>query len=231
MHVRLLLILLTSLYLLLVSCTSDGINGQSSNGDIELDASQFSIAERNVNGDVLVLSIVSSVTLSSLDQSIMISEAEKQVNDNLGYRLVRIFFKDDSDTVREDAAKCLIEWTQEEGLNLVYDRSRPRESEYIEPELELPDYTILDEVNLLVGGYYGDVLVPSLTPDTQVEELEAVAGQIAQAEGFDEISLYCTEEAYRANFSASFLEDHPDALKDGFLGHYKDGVFRPSSYN
>ena len=84
---------------------------------------------------------------------------------------------------------------------------------------------VLDEVTLINGKIYGDILLPSFSRSTSVTVIEKVARKIAEAEGFDQVSFYSTEEAYKANMSSSFLNSHPDALKTGFLGSLKDGKF------
>jgi hypothetical protein len=91
----------------------------------------------------------------------------------------------------------------------------------------LPEYIVADRVNLMVGGIYGDVVVPSLSSSVSLAELAALADAIAASEGFTQLSLYCSEEAVRANFSRSFLEENPNAY-DCVLGSWEDGVFTPT---
>ena len=90
---------------------------------------------------------------------------------------------------------------------------------------ELPPYKVLDTVNLITGGRYGDVLVETYSRETPKEERESVLRSIAAKENFHQAALYCSEEAYQANNSASFLRGHPNALETCFLGGLKDGVF------
>ena len=89
----------------------------------------------------------------------------------------------------------------------------------------LPDYRVLDKV----GGYI-DVLVPSVGVDTPADSLERLIRRIAQAEGATEVTMYRTEEAFRANFSSSYAQQHPGALEAGYLGSLSGGRFTPSIY-
>jgi len=90
---------------------------------------------------------------------------------------------------------------------------------------DLPAYTIIDQVNLITGGKFGDILITSFSRETPRITRESVLKRIAKKEGFKEATLYCTMEAYRANMSASYLKVHPNALKIGYLGSLKDGKF------
>ncbi len=90
---------------------------------------------------------------------------------------------------------------------------------------ELPTYTIIEEVRLQNGGIYGSILITSFSKVTPLNIRESVLKRIAIKEGFLEASLYCTREAYQANLSSSFAAAHPNALKEGYLGHFKDGKF------
>lgn len=89
----------------------------------------------------------------------------------------------------------------------------------------LPEYTVIDKV-----GDNLEVLVPSLSVDAPDAEIEAVARSIASAERVGTIYLYRTEDAQKANMSASFAERHPDAMAEGYLGVLRGGAFEPSSY-
>lgn len=89
----------------------------------------------------------------------------------------------------------------------------------------LPDYRVLDKV----GGYI-DVLVPSLSVNTPTDSLERLIRRIARAEGATQVTMYRTEEAFRANFSSSYAEQHPGALEAGYLGSLSGGRFTPSIY-
>ncbi len=77
----------------------------------------------------------------------------------------------------------------------------------------------------MVVGRYGDILIKTYSRETPKEERESVLRSIAAKENFHQAALYCSEEAYQANNSASFLREHQNALKTCFLGSLKDGVF------
>lgn len=90
---------------------------------------------------------------------------------------------------------------------------------------DLPAYVILDQFKLITGGKYGDVLVKSFSKDTPQNIVKTTLLKIAEKEGFTQACLYCTEEAYKANSSSSYLKQHPNALKEGLLGTLIDGQF------
>jgi hypothetical protein len=91
----------------------------------------------------------------------------------------------------------------------------------------LPAYRMLFAQDKLGGGRFGDALLSSLSRETPAAERERVARGIAQKERLTNLAIYSTEEAYEANTSASFLKEHPDALKHGFLGSLDENTFRP----
>ena len=88
---------------------------------------------------------------------------------------------------------------------------------------ELPAYTILSRVDLLVGGRYGEVLIPTMTRDD--DDRERVFRAIVAREGFTRAAFYSTEDAFTANGSAAFLEANPEALREGFLGSLTSGDY------
>lgn len=97
-----------------------------------------------------------------------------------------------------------------------------------EHEIEgLPEYEVLDTVQLISGeGVYADILIPSFSSETLIEVREEILKKISKKEGFVSIGLYCTQDAYKANYSSSFLDNHPNALREGYLGKLrKDGTF------
>lgn len=93
------------------------------------------------------------------------------------------------------------------------------QKEETKAELVLPKYTTLFSVDLFSGkGKFGEVLIPSLNKKIKSGEREEAFRGIMAAEGWVSISAYSTEDAYKANSSESFSKEHPNALKDGFLG-------------
>jgi len=192
------------------------------------DNPHFRVSETKNENGIYKVSVVSDVELSTLEQSVLIDFARSVVEEHKSNPLIRCFFYNPSDKISTDGALALIEWTESDGLVVMYDRSRPREVLNVETDFKIPEYTILDDTAMITGGHYGDILIPSLTPDSPESELGDIAKAIAQKEGFTQIAMYCLEDAYHANMSGSFAESHPTALKDGYLGSYANGVFTPS---
>jgi hypothetical protein len=94
---------------------------------------------------------------------------------------------------------------------------------------DLPAYTVLFSAFKLGGGgkqKFGDILVPSLSLKTTAKDRERIARRIAAQESLEDVTLYCTQEAYEANMSYSYDEAHPGAFRKGFLGKLEDGTFR-----
>jgi intein/homing endonuclease len=86
-------------------------------------------------------------------------------------------------------------------------------------EVVLPQYTTLFSVDLISGkGKFGEVLIPKFSKEVKSSEREKAFRGIMDVEGWVSISVYSTEDAYKANSSESFSKEHPNALKDGFLG-------------
>lgn len=93
---------------------------------------------------------------------------------------------------------------------------------------ELPAYEILDSVETISDGGMADVLVSSYSRETSVAEREDFAEAVASKEGLAWVTLYCSREAFRANYSSSFSESHPGALESCYLGDWKrDRGFSP----
>ena len=84
-------------------------------------------------------------------------------------------------------------------------------------EGDIPDYTVIDAVNLLAGGKHEDVLIPSLSNDTPHEIRSKIAFAILEKDDLKSVAMYATMAAYKSDCSSSFAAQHPDAIK-GRLG-------------
>ena len=93
-------------------------------------------------------------------------------------------------------------------------------------DVDLPRYEVLDVAHMIDGGKTVEILVPSYSRDTPIEELKRFTEEIARIDGYIRISLYCTEEAYRAEHSHTYYREHPKAKEEGYLGFYEYGRFR-----
>lgn len=110
----------------------------------------------------------------------------------------------------------------EEGRTKVWGSGSTSTAEYMTDvsrtsEGSIPDYTIISAINLLAGGKHADVLIPSLSQRTPIERRREIAFEIRKKEGLRTLSMYSTNEAYKAAYSSSFAEQHPKASQ-GFLG-------------
>ncbi len=94
-------------------------------------------------------------------------------------------------------------------------------------EEPLPAYSKLFVGPVVTGGLHGEILVPDVSRSSPASKRESIARRIARKEDLSQLELYSTEDAYKANSSASYLKEHPDAMKRGYLGSLKDGAFTP----
>jgi hypothetical protein len=94
-------------------------------------------------------------------------------------------------------------------------------------ESETPAYHVLDTVDMMPGGRYGEILIASYSRQTSAVERESTLRTIMARENLSRADLYCSEDAAKANSSSSYAASHPDALKTCFLGSIQDGVFTP----
>lgn len=101
----------------------------------------------------------------------------------------------------------------------VADRPRPG---------HLPEYELLHAAREYGSQkLYAEVLVPSLSPQSPVEERKQIMTEIAAFEGFESGTLYCTRQAREAHYSMDYADRHPQALSQGLLGTYEGGRFKP----
>ena len=94
-------------------------------------------------------------------------------------------------------------------------------------DVVIPDYTVLEVVNQFNGDRIGDVLIPTLDRKTPVSRRADIVKEIARREKFTSVNLYCSRDAFSANFSSSFAEEHPDALRTCLLGTLLGAEFIP----
>ncbi len=120
--------------------------------------------------------------------------------------------------------------TEEGGLRQIWSKEVPEETiglgERAASE-DLPAYEVIDAFETIGGDKYADVLITSISRETPAEERERIARRIASGEGLHGLGLYCSKEAREANYSASFAESNPDALRSCALGQLEGTEFNP----
>ena len=103
-----------------------------------------------------------------------------------------------------------------------------RVAERPDPPPGFPDYEILFQTDDPLGRrVYAEVLVLALSPQTPKRDRRRVSRTIAELEGLDDLTLYCTRQAHEAHYSMDFADRHPDALARGLLGSLERGRFKP----
>ncbi len=112
--------------------------------------------------------------------------------------------------------------TETEGRKKIWGIYSSGDAEYAkdvsrQAEGEIPDYTMISAINLLAGGRHADILIPSLSRSTPLETRSNVAFAILEKEGLKSLAIYSTQDAYNADYSFSFAEQHPEA-HNGYLG-------------
>lgn len=85
----------------------------------------------------------------------------------------------------------------------------------------IPTYEILDTVDLINGNKFAEILITSFSKETSQQELETTAKKIAEEINVDEVDIYCSKEAQKANYSDSFSKEHPNAIEECYLGNFK----------
>ena len=112
--------------------------------------------------------------------------------------------------------------TRTEGRKKIWGSYSSETAEYLKEVLRptdgaTPEYTVISAINLLAGGKHADVLIPSLSRNTPLETRSKIAFAILKREELCSLSMYSTREAYKADYSSSFAEQHPEAHQ-GRLG-------------
>lgn len=96
------------------------------------------------------------------------------------------------------------------------------------PKTDIPAYKVVDKMKKLAGGFDMNVIVEALKPTTSQDELDRIGGEIARREDAtgsnDKVYIFCSEEALKADMSATFRKAHPKAGKCA-LGVFKNGAF------
>ncbi len=99
-------------------------------------------------------------------------------------------------------------------------------SERPAPPPGFPEYEILFQTDDPLGRrVYAEVLVPALSAQTPKRDRRRVSRTIAELEGIDDLTLYCTRQAHEAHYSMDYSDTHPDALARGLLGSLERGRF------
>jgi len=94
-----------------------------------------------------------------------------------------------------------------------------------ENDNKIPEYKILDKVQMISGDIYYDILIESFSRKTSNIVIERVLKAISKELSANIISLYCSREAQKSMFSSSYSELHPKAF-ECYIGEYKNGKFR-----
>lgn len=200
--------------------------GQSDSQDayaIGEDSQQFNylIIEQKIKDSAFTVSVITFDLDNARDISAEIVSA------NAERRIIRVLFYEPGSL--PDPSKALIryDWTQQVDLTLRFDNRFRELSEEMNPDL--PDYEVLRRVAQINGRDYGDILIPSIPCSTPTDEIEQLAIDICIQENLDDICLYCTEEAFHANYHLSYAQAHPEVLRNGFLCIMTDERFRAGS--
>ena len=93
------------------------------------------------------------------------------------------------------------------------------------------DYEVIDSFELANGGTYGDVLILDITPTTDKSIINKVMQEITAVEDFTEMALYCTMEAYKANWDSDYSsEENQNALEEGYIASSREGIIDYGDY-
>jgi len=182
--------------------------------------SDYRVVKRKIVNDTLIL----SVRADDLNEAQQI--AERLVSSEAHSGAIRLFFYSQDQQPGVDVPLIRYERAPNGSLVNTYDNRLPPPTE--ERSLALPEFEILFRMKQMRNGRtYGDVLVPSFSRMTSVKVREDTVRAISKQERIDDITLYSTRGAYEANDSASYLDAHPNALREGLLGVLREGAFTP----
>lgn len=84
-------------------------------------------------------------------------------------------------------------------------------------------YEMLETINLINGDRSGAILVPE---NTSYPAMEAAARQAAKINQLFEVGVYCSREAWKADFSAKIQRLYPGELERCALGTLKGAQFQ-----
>ena len=90
-----------------------------------------------------------------------------------------------------------------------------------------PSYEVIDKLTLINGSSMVEVLIASYSRSTPESERAATLLAIAEKENANEVYLYNSREAQKAQYSESFMSTNPDKYRMGYLGKIKNGNFTP----
>ncbi len=94
--------------------------------------------------------------------------------------------------------------------------------------ITVPAYTVVFKQNMIApAGVLVEVVVPSLSRQTPLEDVARLATAILTLEAGDRLNIYATHAAYLANGDDDYGKRHPRALAEGYLGRVENGTFRP----
>jgi hypothetical protein len=91
---------------------------------------------------------------------------------------------------------------------------------------QIPEYEVFEKIKRIDGNIHASVIIKSFNQETPLEQREKAAKAIAKKIDTTILDLYCTKEAFKANYSSSYLKEHPNALKKGYLGFLKNNKFK-----
>ena len=95
---------------------------------------------------------------------------------------------------------------------------------------ELPTYEVIEKIAQINGVTTADILIKSYSRQTPVAERAETAKLIAREEQSDEVCLFNSRSAQKAQYSDSFMKKNPHDYRMGYLGSYRDGTFTPGEH-
>lgn len=94
-----------------------------------------------------------------------------------------------------------------------------------EKAIDIPEFSFYDEVELIDGENYADIVIDDLSKDTPEQDIKDLVLAISKEKKLDSLTLYSTYESYKANYSQSYKDLYPDALDNGLIVTFTDGSF------
>lgn len=84
----------------------------------------------------------------------------------------------------------------------------------------LPEYSVIDTTKLINWDTLVEILIPSFSKNTLKIDLESTSKEISKILSANQVDIYCSLEAQKANYSSIYMKEHPNAIEECSLWSY-----------
>ncbi len=108
----------------------------------------------------------------------------------------------------------------EEWKQTTQENNNPVKNESSITNKTIENHSVIQKTNLINWNILLEVLISTISKETPVEKIKEIALQLSEKYDANQIQIYCSIEAQKANYSSSFAEEHPDAIQTCYLWEY-----------